>query len=191
MKRTAILVFPVLALCCLSCGHDPDTLRIEAEKHASKIEHQAKEQVQAIGQNAELIKSEIERLIAAVDQKDVRKLKNACEAVDFRLGTRVLVKYYRAFALEIEEGQPSVIEYLDAEIENLADEDVERSALVGLREYFEAKGTLTTKDAAIIILAVALEAKFPHGRGTIFLVPFLDSADAENGPMEGTIDESN
>jgi hypothetical protein len=60
--------------------------------------------------------------------------------------------------------------------------DAERAAITGLRKYFEAKGTLTTKDAAVLILVVALEAKFPHGRGTIFLVPFLDSGKPENGP---------
>ena len=189
MMKTAILVFPVLTLCCISCGHDPEALRIEAEKQASKIEDQVREQVQIIGENANLIKSEIDRLIAAVDQKDIQKLKDACEEIDLQLGTRVVAKYYRAFALEVEKGPPSVLEYLDDEIGNLPDGNVERSALLGLRKYFEAKGTLTTRDAAILVLAVALEAKFPHGRGAVFVAPFLpllDSAETENESLQAT-----
>jgi hypothetical protein len=193
MKKTAILVFPVLTLCCISCGHDPHALRIEAEEHASEIEDQVREQVQTIGENADRIKSEIDRLIAAVDQEDIQKLKNACEAVDLQLGTRVAAKYYRAFALEIETGPPSALEYLNDEIENLPTGSVEGSALTGLRRYFDAKGTLTTRDAAILVLAVALEAKFPHGRGAVFLAPFLpllDSADTKNEPSQRAVDES-
>ena len=104
--------------------------------------------------------------------------------VDVRLGTRVLVKYYKAFSLEIKEGPPSVIEYLNTEINNLADGDSERKALMGLRRYFEAKGTLTTRDAAVLILLVALETKFPHGRGTAFVAPFLDLPKSEDGSHE-------
>lgn len=189
MKKTAILVFPVLALCCISCDHAPDALRIEAEEQASKIEDQVREQVQTIGENADRIKSEIHRLIAAVDQKDIQKLKDACKEIDLQLGTRVVAKYYRAFALEVEKGPPNVLEYLDDEIGTLPDGNVERSALSGLRKYFEAKGTLTTRDAAILVLAVALEAKFPHGRGAVFLAPFLpllDSVETKNESPQGT-----
>lgn len=152
-------------LCGLSCDRNPDALQDEVEKQAAEIAQQIKEQAQAMP-NAPQIKAEIDRLIGAAEQKDLERLKSACDAVDLRLGTRVLVKYYKAFSLEIEEGPASVIGYLNAEIDGLADADVERTALTGLRQYFEAKGTLTTKDAAVIILLVALEAKFPHGRGT-------------------------
>lgn len=189
MRATVILVSVLVMCLCLSCGRDPDTLRTEMEKQATEIAEKAKDQVQAVP-NAQQIKAEIDRLLGAVDQKDLQRLKNACDAVDVQLGTRVLAKYYKAFSLEVEEGPQSVIAYLNAEIDNLPDGDAERTALVGLRKYFEAKGTLTTRDAAVLILLVALEIKFPHGRGTVFVAPLLDLPKSEDGPKEPPKDQT-
>jgi hypothetical protein len=159
------------------------------EKQATGIVQKVKEQAQALP-NTQQIKEQIDGVISAVDQKDLQKLKDACDVVDVQLGTRVLVKYYTAFSLEIKDGPPSVISYLQNEISSLADGDAEKKALTGLLKYFEAKGTLTTRDAAVLMLLVALETKFPHGRGTIFLAPFLDLPKSEEGPNEPPSDRS-
>lgn len=165
---------------CLSCNAEPGDVLSEAQERAGV----AREQVTAMAADAQ-IGTKLERLIAAVDERDFEQLKDACQAIDLHLGTRVLTKYHRAFALEIEEGPQSVIEYLTAEIEGCADSDAERSALVGLRRYFEAKGTTTTRDALVVVLLVALETKFPHGRGTIVLAPFLELPDNTTTANQG------
>lgn len=181
MKNTLAIACYLLVLACLSCRAEPDKILDEAKQRAGEV----REKALVAAQDSQKIRSEIERLLAAADRKDLARLKEACEAIDLSLGTRVLAQYYGAFAMEVNEGPAAVIDHLHGEIEKRPEGDRERSALVGLRKYFEAKGTTTTKDALILVLLVALEAKFPHGRGTILLAPFLESpgnkaADAEN-----------
>jgi len=87
-------------------------------------------------------------------------------------------------SLEVTEGPSSLLAYLNSEINGLVDGGAEKTALIGLRNYFEAKGTLPTKGAAVLILLVALETKFPHGRGACLVAPFMDLSKAEDGLKE-------
>ncbi len=92
------------------------------------------------------------------------------------LGADAMAAYYRAFAIEAQSGPAATKQYL---AERLADpelSDQEKRPLEALNAFFQAKGTISTKDAALIVAGIALEIKFRHGSSKL-VKPLMDNPD--------------
>ena len=120
------------------------------------------------------VRAKVEDLIPAIEQRDLDRLKTVCAELDVMLDTDVLGTYYRTFAIEVQSGAAAAKRYLAEELSDSARNDWQKRALSALKAYFDAKGMISTKDAALLVVAILLEVKFGHGRGAILVVPFMD-----------------
>jgi hypothetical protein len=168
------VVFAGLGLLVLaSCGDDSDKEKSRLERvkaKASQYGQQAQAKVQV---STAAIKDKIGALIPAIEQKDLEKLKAVCADLDALLDSNVLGIYYQTFAIEAESGPTDARRLLAEKLEDPTLSDAAKRPLRALNVFFTAKGTISTKDAALTVLAIALEINIPHG-GAILVTPFMD-----------------
>jgi hypothetical protein len=169
--RFLIVCLPVFAFA--SCADDGDARRRFQRATDAASEYTKK----ALGEaetSIVAVREQIEALIPAIEEKDLERLKTVCGELDELLDTDVPSFYYRAFKIEFQSGPASAQAYLADKLSDSALSDGEKRPLRALKAYFDAKGTISTKDAALMVVAIALEVKIGHGRGAILVVPFMD-----------------
>jgi hypothetical protein len=173
MKTSRLIPFCLGLLVLTSCVDEPGDAKAhlqQARKTASEYGKKVREDVDSLV----AIKAKVEALIPAIEEKDFEKLKTVCTELDVLLDTDVLGAYYRTFAIEVKSGPAAAKQYLAEKLSDSTLGDEKQRPLRALNAYFDAKGTVSTKDAALTILAILLEVKFPHGRGAVLVVPFMD-----------------
>jgi hypothetical protein len=173
MKTPRLLIVCLPFLAFASCGDDGDARRRLQQATDAASEYTKKSLAEA-ETTIIPVREQIEALIPAIEEKDLEQLKTACGELNELLDTGVLGLYYRAFAIEVQSGPAAAQEYLAETLSDPALRDNEKRPLQALKAYFDAKGSLSTKDAALLVVAIALEIKIGHGRGAILVVPFMD-----------------
>ena len=188
MKKRGILFAGLSLLALTSCGDDSDKEQNRLERVKAKAAQYGEQAKAKVDVSAAAIKDKIQTLIPAIEQKDLEKLKAVCADLDALLSTKVLGIYYQTFAIEAESGPTDARRFLTEKLEDPALDEHTKRPLRGLNAFFTAKGTVSTKDAALTILAIALEIKFPHG-GAVLVTPFMDNpgcAQEEDAPTSQT-----
>jgi hypothetical protein len=170
--RPAIVCSCLAVLCSCVDQRDETIRRVQEAKNAAS--EYAQNAIKGSESSIVEVKREIEVLIPAIETKDLDGLKSACAELDVLLDTDVLAMYYRAFAVEVESGPAAAKRFLADKLSDSALSDRQKRPLEALKAYFDAKGTISTKDAALTVLAIVLEAKFPHGRAAGLVVVFMD-----------------
>ena len=185
MKTPRLVIIGLSFLVFPSCVDNREaTRRLQQATHAAS-EH-TKNAIGDADTSIVAIREQVEDLIPAIEERDLERLKAACGELNALLETNALRCYYRAFAIELQSGPASAKEYIGEELSNPARSDDEKRLLRALKAYFDAKGTISTKDAALMVVAIALEIKIGHGRGAILVVPFMDDpGEAFSGSEEG------
>jgi len=182
-------------LALASCADDGDAKRRLQQATDAASEYTEK----ALGEaetSIVAVRDEIEALIPAIEEKDLERLKTVCGELDEMLDTEVLGCYYHAFKIELQSGPASAQEYLAGKLSESTISEGKKRPLRALKAYFDAKGTISTKDAALMVVAIALEVKIGHGRGAILVVPFMDdpgeafSSSEEEEPLSDDMQES-
>ncbi|MCY2928407.1 MAG: hypothetical protein NTV86_02725 [Planctomycetota bacterium] len=135
--------------------------------------------------------AEAERFLAAVSGRDLGQLKQFCTVDGEGEYGAILASYYQAFVLEDSRGPAAARDHLAAELARKDNSPLKDQALRGLNEYFAAKGSVTTREAAGIILVVALEAKYSHvggrvGKSLAQQLGLLPPKTAATAPASGT-----
>jgi hypothetical protein len=170
--RPAIVCSCIAIFCSCADHRDEAKRRVQEAKNA--VSEYAQKAVRESESSILEVKRKIEVLIPAIETKDLDRLKSACTELDVLLDTDVLGVYYRVFALEVESGPAVAKLFLADKLSDSALSDRQKRPLQALKVYFDAKGTISTKDAALTVLAIVLEAKFPHGRAAGLVVVFMD-----------------
>lgn len=105
-----------------------------------------------------------ERLGAAVEARDLDALRRVCcdeGEGDYRA---IMTCYYDAFVIESRDGTEAARAYLREERSREGNSPARAKAVGALGAYFEAKGSLRTREVAGLVLLIALEARYPgHG----------------------------
>ena len=149
-KRAVVLSLALLAI----LGCEKDEARKAVEKAASKVS-QEYEESKVLAHAAQFIR--------AAESRDLENLERLCadsESADYQA---IMSCYYNAFAIEDGQGVDAARRYLAEEMARDDDSPAKRKGVEVLNEYFEAKGSLCTREAAGLILTFALEVKYPHG----------------------------
>lgn len=107
------------------------------------------------------------QFVDAVQARDMESLKRLCTVEGSGEYREIMTCYYNAFAIENSQGADAARRFLAEEIAKPDNSPARAKALKALGEYFEAKGSLGTKEVAGLVLVVALEAKFPHRGGVL------------------------
>jgi hypothetical protein len=173
MKTTRLLIVCLASLSFASCADDGDARRRSQQATEAASEYTKKTLGEA-ETSIVAVREQVEALIPAIEEKDLERLKTVCGELNASLDTEVLGFYYRAFAIELQSGPASARQYLAEKLSDTALGENEKRPLRALKAYFDAKGTLSTKDAALLVVAIVLEVKIGHGRGAILVVPFMD-----------------
>lgn len=158
MKASLLLLS---LLCVLGAGCDSDPV----DKAAQAAKDAAKEATQAIDEAR--VAQFASDLVAAVELRDLTNLGRLCTQSGTGDYQEVMTCYYSAFAIENEQGVEAARLYLANESAAEANTPSRQAGLELLTKYFDAKGTLCTKELAGLVLILALEYKYPHGGGKV------------------------
>jgi hypothetical protein len=173
MPRNARLCLLLLTLLAYGCSEAPQDKLEQLKSAASDCAGQAAEKLH---DSSGVPVDKIKGLAAAIDEQDIERVKAVCSEWDAFLGADAMAAYYRAFAIEAQSGPAATREHLAEQLADPGLSEQNRRALEALDAFFEAKGTISTKDAALIVLGIALEIKFRHGTSKL-VKPFMDNPD--------------
>jgi hypothetical protein len=170
--RTMTLLM-IAAVCIAGCDKQS---RDKTRQAAKKLQESAGELRDATTQAAAEVKDRLDEtqiaaqakdLVKAVEARDLESLKRICLNQDAGEYREVMGCYYNAFVVEEKQGPDAAKKYL-ADASTKADCPPIRAKAIGaLSEYFNAKGSLRTKEVAAMILIFALETKYPHRGGVV------------------------
>jgi hypothetical protein len=107
------------------------------------------------------------QFIDAVQARDMESLKKLCTIEGSGEYREIMTCYYDAFAIENSQGANATRRYLADEIAKPDNSPARFKALKALSSYFEAKGSLGTKDVAALVVIFSLESRFPHRGGVL------------------------
>ena len=139
-------------------GCDKDRVQDAVEERIAKLSSKYDESK---------VHEHVEQFIEAVEERNKERLEELCKEQGNKEYTEVMDCYYTAFVIENDQGAAAARKYL---AEQSADEDNgpgKATALKILTEYFDAKGTLLTREVAGLILIAGLKAQYPHVGGPI------------------------
>ncbi|KKM14302.1 hypothetical protein LCGC14_1707500 [marine sediment metagenome] len=157
MKRVWICLLALLAV--LGCGD----ARVRKAKDAVKdgISKLSKEYEES------KVLAHADRFIDAVKARDMDSLKRLCTQRGNADYKTVMGCYYNAFAIENDQGVDAARKYLADEMAKEDNSPAKSKCLKALNGYFQAKGSLRTKEVAALILIFGLEVQYPRRGGKI------------------------
>ena len=99
------------------------------------------------------------------EERNKERLEELCKEQGNKEYTEVMDCYYNVFVIENDQGAAAARKYLADQSAVSANGPGKATALKILTEYFDAKGTLLTREVAGLILIAGLEAQYPHVGG--------------------------
>lgn len=159
MTVRSSVVFALAVLVAVGCDKEKTRKAQESIQAATSRLSQEYEQAQVAAQ--------ARQIFSAVESRDLGALKKLCLDQGNGEDGQIMSCYYNAFAIENNEGVDAARAFL---VEEMAREDIgpaRGKAVKALSKYFEAKGSLRTREVAGIILVIALESKYPHAGGMV------------------------
>ena len=159
MRANGILVVSLVGLALAGLGGCNKEKAQQAARQAASRASQEFEESKLLARAAELLR--------AVDARDLKGLKRLCGDPDCADYEAIMTCYYNAFVIENDQGVEAARGFLAGEMAKAGAAPVRDKAVKLLNGYFQAKGSLCTREVAGLILIAALEAKYPHRGGRV------------------------
>ena len=138
------------------------------DERVGKVQDAVKDRVSALSAKYEESKVllHVDQFTEAVEKRDMQRLKRLCSECGNPEYKAIMACYYNAFVVEDGQGVEAARKYLADETAREDNPPAKDKALKALSRYFEAKGSLRTKEVAALILILGLESQYPH-RGAV------------------------
>ncbi len=167
MKRIALALLILSIFPLLGCdGEAAERKAREAAEKARQAATQASAKLSEQYEQAGAV-AHARQFASAVEQRRLDDLQRLCQETGNAEYRAVMGGYYEVFAIEHKQGVAPARQHLADELARDDLPPLRRKSLEAMNGYFDAKGSLMTRELAGMILIMGLEHQYPHVGGRV------------------------